>query len=146
METCNLQVHSAYFIAGVLYISTLVEVKAVCWPGLRNPDWCDRMPAGTSPLSQREAAGSRAATTGRNSSEHIGSLGTAATQQPAPFVKPLYISKVNTVAQISLIGGCITSAWWGWPPEGVLLGLGGLTGGLTVASGVAYFRQHRSGT
>jgi len=71
--------------------------------------------------------------------------GERSAHEPAPFVKPLYISKVNTVAQISLIAGCITSAWWGWPPEEVLLGLGGTTGVLTLASGAAYMRQHRKG-
>ena len=65
--------------------------------------------------------------------------------EPAPFVQPLYISKINTVAQLSLVAGCITSSWYGWPPEAALWGLGGITGGLTFASGLAYWQQYRSG-
>lgn len=64
--------------------------------------------------------------------------------QPAAFVQPLYISKVNTVAQIMLIGGCITSTSLGWPPYEAVLGLGGLTGILTLASGFAYLRKHKA--
>lgn len=63
---------------------------------------------------------------------------------PASFVQPLYISKVNTVAQILLVAGCITSTSYGWPSQEVILSLGGITAGLTVASGIAYLREHKS--
>ena len=63
---------------------------------------------------------------------------------PASYVQPLYISKVNTVVQIFLVAGCITSASYAWPPQEVILGLGGITAGLTVASGIAYVQGHKS--
>ena len=66
------------------------------------------------------------------------------TTLPASYVQPLYISKVNTVAQILLVAGCITSTSFAWPPQEVILGLGGITLGLTVASGIAYVQEHRS--
>lgn len=61
----------------------------------------------------------------------------------APYVQPLYISKMNTVAQILLIASCITAYPLQWPPQEVVFGLGGLTGVLTIASGYAYLQKHR---
>ena len=63
---------------------------------------------------------------------------------PATYVQPLYVSKLNTVAQILLVAGCITSTSYAWPAQEVLLGLGGVTAGLTLASGIAYVREHKS--
>lgn len=65
--------------------------------------------------------------------------------QPAAFVQPLYISKVNTCFQLLLVGGCLTSSWYGWPPQEVLLSLGVVTGGTTVASSAAYARAYLQG-
>ncbi len=71
--------------------------------------------------------------------------GHAEAAPPAPFVQPLYISKVNTVFQLGLIAGCIGQSWYGWPPHEVLLALGGVTGLTTVASFAAYVRAYRRG-
>lgn len=64
---------------------------------------------------------------------------------PAPLVKPLYISKVNTVFQLALISGCIAQSWWGWPPQELLYAWGGLTGATTLASFTAYVNVYRQG-
>ena len=61
----------------------------------------------------------------------------------APFVTPLYISKVNTVFQLSLVGASITSSWYGWPSDDALIALGSLTAILTCASGYQYYRTRR---
>ena len=66
--------------------------------------------------------------------------------QPAAFVQPLYISKVNTCFQLLLVGGCLTSSWYAWPSEQALLALGGLTGATTLASCGAYVRAYLKGT
>lgn len=57
---------------------------------------------------------------------------------PAVFVQPLYISKVNTCFQLLLVGGCLSSSWYAWPPQEAILVLGIATGGLTLASCAAY--------
>ena len=62
--------------------------------------------------------------------------------QPAAFVQPLYISKVNTCLQLLLVGGCLTNAWYAWPSEAALLALGIATGGTTLASCGAYIRVY----
>ena len=80
------------------------------------------------------------------SSDSAGSSSAAtegSSPKPAPFVQPLYISKVNTVVQICLVSCCLTVGPLGWPPESVILCLGGATGALTLASGFAYFQKHR---
>lgn len=64
---------------------------------------------------------------------------------PAPFVQPLYISKVNTVLQLGLIVGCIGRSWYGWPSMDELYLLGGLTGLTTVGSFAAYVWAYRRG-
>lgn len=61
----------------------------------------------------------------------------------APFVTPLYISKVNTVFQLSLVGASITSSWYEWPSDDALIALGSLTAILTCASGYEYYRTRR---
>ena len=66
--------------------------------------------------------------------------------QPAAFVQPLYISKVNTCFQLLLVGGCLTSSWYAWPPEEALWTLGVVTGGTTLASCGAYVRAYLKGT
>ena len=75
--------------------------------------------------------------------ENGSSSGKAVPSKPAPFVQPLYVSKLNTVAQILLVASCITASSHAWPPQEVILGLGGVTGGLTIASGLAYWQKHR---
>lgn len=65
---------------------------------------------------------------------------------PAVFVQPLYISKVNTCFQLLLIGGCLTSSWYAWPPQEALFALGVVTGGTTLASCGAYVRAYLNGT
>lgn len=59
---------------------------------------------------------------------------------PAVFVQPLYISKVNTCFQLLLIGGCLSSSWYAWPSQEVILAVGVMTGGTTFASCIAYVR------
>lgn len=65
---------------------------------------------------------------------------------PAVFVQPLYISKVNTCFQLLLVGGCLSSSWYAWPPQEAILVLGVMTGGLTLASCAAYVRVFIKGS
>ena len=65
---------------------------------------------------------------------------------PAPFVRPLLVSKANTVLQLGLIAGCVARSWYGWPPEPALWALGAATGATTVASCAAYVRAYLNGT
>ena len=63
--------------------------------------------------------------------------------QPA---SPLYISKVNTVAQLGLVSGALMNAWVGWPAAELVTDvLGPVTAGTTVASGLAYIDAYRTG-
>lgn len=63
----------------------------------------------------------------------------------APLVQPLYISKVNTVFQLGLVGTCILHSWLGWPGEGAVWAASALTAGTTVWSCAAYFQAYRQG-
>lgn len=72
--------------------------------------------------------------------------GTTGNAPPAVFVEPLYISKVNTCFQLLLVGGCLTSSWYAWPPQEALFVLGVATGGTTLASCGAYVRAFLKGT
>ena len=65
---------------------------------------------------------------------------------PAPLVRPLMVSKVNTVLQLGLIASCIGRSWYGWPPEEAVWALGAATGITTVASCAAYVRAYLNGT
>ena len=89
---------------------------------------------------------SAASSSSRGSNRHSAAKAEGRSQpKAAQFVEPLYVSKVNTVAQLGLVAGCISHSWYGWPVEGVLWGLGGSTAVLTVASGWAYLRAYRAG-
>eukprot|EP00884_Botryococcus_braunii_P010204 jgi/Botrbrau1/19185/Bobra.0077s0091.1 len=59
---------------------------------------------------------------------------------PAKLVQPLFISKVNTVLQMGLVGGCVTSSLLAWPSEATLWVLGGVTAATTCASAAMYLR------
>ena len=63
----------------------------------------------------------------------------------APPVQPLFISKVNTVFQLGLVGACMTDAWLGWPGGEIVWGLGMATAGTTVGSCIAYGRAYMRG-
>jgi phosphatidylglycerophosphate synthase len=59
---------------------------------------------------------------------------------------PLFVSKVNTVAQLALVSSALTHAWVGWPPHELVTHiLGPLTAGTTVLSGLAYVQAYRQG-
>ena len=65
---------------------------------------------------------------------------------PVVFMQPLYISKVNTCFQLLLVGGCLTSSWYSWPPQEALHALGLVTGATTLASCAAYIVAYLKGT
>ena len=64
---------------------------------------------------------------------------------PAPLVKPLFISKVNTVFQLGLVGTCMVNAWLGWPGEEAVWAGSVLTAGTTLWTTAAYLRAFRQG-
>ena len=63
----------------------------------------------------------------------------------APLVQPLYISKVNTVLQLGLVGTCMLRAWLGWPGEAAVWAGSGLTAATTIWSSWAYLQAYRQG-
>ena len=66
-------------------------------------------------------------------------------QQGLPAMKPLMVSKLNTVLVLLLIAGCMTQQWQGWPGKEVLNVLEAGTAGTTAASGLLYARMHAAG-
>lgn len=62
-----------------------------------------------------------------------------------PIMKPLMISKVNTVLQLSLVGGCMTQAFYGWPGVVVMQPLEIATAATTVLSSAAYVYKYATG-
>ncbi len=109
--------------------------------GLARPQRQDTLPA--SPEAAREGL------IGEAAESHVRSANSGSDASsgvpPAPFVQPLYISKVNTVLQLGLIVGCIAQSWYGWPSTDELYVLGGLTGLTTVGSFAAYVFAYRRG-
>ena len=66
------------------------------------------------------------------------------TTKPA---EPLYISKVNTVAQLVLVATTLTNAWIAFPDQHVITHvLAPVTAVTTVTSGLAYVDAYRKGT
>ena len=63
----------------------------------------------------------------------------------APMVKPIFLSKLNTVFQIGLVVSAISNGAVGWPDEQFVLGLGYTTAATTIASGVIYVRMYMKG-
>lgn len=63
----------------------------------------------------------------------------------APLVQPLFISKVNTVLQLGLVGLCITQAGWAWPGWEAMRYLEYITAATTVASTIAYVEAYVNG-
>jgi cardiolipin synthase (CMP-forming) len=62
-----------------------------------------------------------------------------------PLMRPLMISKVNTVLQLALVSCCMTHAWQGIPGEDTLQYLELLTAGTTAASLAGYAWLYASG-
>jgi phosphatidylglycerophosphate synthase len=57
---------------------------------------------------------------------------------PAPAVRPLLLSKVNTALQFGLAGAAIGTAWGGWPGAGAVEGLAWAVAAATAGSGGQY--------
>lgn len=110
------------------------------WPGYR--EFFRVSPAGTSPPSPDRPAPVGDAP-GPGESAESGEA--AKVVQPAPFVQPIFISKLNTVLQMSLVGGHMAQEVWGGIPEVALTGLAAVTVGTTVASCAAYIRAFLNG-
>ncbi len=62
-----------------------------------------------------------------------------------PFMRPLVVSKVNTVLQLALVSGCLTHAWVQWPPAEAMAALEAATAATTVASGALYVHKYATG-
>ena len=63
----------------------------------------------------------------------------------APSVKPIFISKLNTVFQIVLVVGAISNGALGIPNTEWVEGLGYVTAATTLASGAIYVRMYSKG-
>ncbi|QDZ19774.1 putative phosphatidylglycerophosphate synthase [Chloropicon primus] len=63
----------------------------------------------------------------------------------APNVKPIFISKLNTVFQIALVVGAISNGGLSWPDAQLVQGLGYLTAATTITSGAIYVRMYFKG-
>jgi cardiolipin synthase len=62
-----------------------------------------------------------------------------------PLMRPLLISKVNTVLQLALVCGCMSHAWQGLPDTSALHYLELLTASTTISSLLAYMWEYASG-
>lgn len=63
---------------------------------------------------------------------------------PSTEVKPSMVSKFNTVLQILLLGGTLSSSILGFPSDSVpLQTLHWLVAGTTIWSGLSYIKHHR---
>ncbi|GAB4819862.1 hypothetical protein N2152v2_006908 [Parachlorella kessleri] len=102
----------------------------------------------TQPTAERE--GLQQTCSGDAPSASSGSAGAQAEERAggapaAPFVEPLYISKVNTCFQLVLVGACMSRAWLGVPSDDVVWWLAASTAGTTVWSCAAYITAFRAG-
>lgn len=87
--------------------------------------------------------GGEAADTGAGAGS--GTAGVPQAVMSAPPMRPLMISKVNTVFQLALIAGCLSSHAASWPAQDVLDILEVTTAATTVASFTAYAVRAASG-
>jgi phosphatidylglycerophosphate synthase len=108
------------------------------WPG-----WAEffRVQPAAAPAAPASDQGHPSSAPGGGAAAAVGGGGTPA--PAAPLVKPLYVSKVNTVFQLGLVGACMLKAWLGWPGEEVVWAASGLTAGTTVWSSWAYLRAYQ---
>lgn len=60
-------------------------------------------------------------------------------------MRPLLVSKVNTVLQLALVSGCLSHAWLGLPGPDTLNALELLTAATTAASCGAYAHKYAAG-
>jgi cardiolipin synthase len=58
-----------------------------------------------------------------------------------PMMQPLFISKVNTVLQLALIGGSLSHAWVAWPDASSLKAVEVVTAGTTALTCAAYAQK-----
>ena len=72
------------------------------------------------------------------SSRSVPEASASAGAPPASLMKPLLISKVNTVLQLAFVTSCLAVTAVGVPSEEGLYWLGACTAVSTVASGAAY--------
>ena len=86
------------------------------------------------------------AAAGQAAGQAAGAAGARSSPAPAaPLVQPLFVSKVNTVFQLGMVGTCILQSWQGWPGEGAVLAGSALTAGTTLWSCWAYLQAYRQG-
>jgi cardiolipin synthase len=104
------------------------------WPG--GPEFFRLVEEGTDGDAQGDGAGLEAADAGDAATPTR-----AATVPPPPPIRPLSISKANTVLQFATLAAALGGPAAGWPPEGAVVGLAVATAGTTAASGAAYVGQ-----
>jgi hypothetical protein len=82
---------------------------------------------------------------GRDDAAAAAAAGGGGPAPVAPLVQPLLSSKVNTGLQLALVGGCMGTAWVGWPGPEAVWGLGAATAGTTLWTCAAYARAYQRG-
>lgn len=65
--------------------------------------------------------------------------------QQSELVQPFFVSKINTVVQLSLVVSCMSHGWLGWPGNEEILILSQMTVGSTLLSWGAYIEAYRKG-
>eukprot|EP00878_Enallax_costatus_P030342 GHUV01033032.1.p1 GENE.GHUV01033032.1~~GHUV01033032.1.p1 ORF type:complete len:384 (+),score=103.25 GHUV01033032.1:300-1451(+) len=119
-----------------------VKMFGGAWPGAAAFfDVDGTTPAATTATAQ--TAGSASATTASSTGSQASSK--AAAGVGLPQMKPLMVSKLNTVLIFVLVAGCISQEWQGVPGQEVLDILEYSIAGTTAASAVAYVGLYRAG-
>ena len=121
------------------------------WPGWSEffrvqPPAAPEVPAAAAAAAVAAAEDSGGGSSSSGGGGGGGGSGGSGRAPAAPLVQPLYISKVNTVFQLSLVGMCMLDAWAGWPGGAAIAAGSAATTGTTVASLWAYVRAYRAGT
>ena len=114
------------------------------WPGAAEFFRLGPVSAAGSSSSSSSSGDTAAAAAAHDSGGGGASDGRAPTA-PAPLVQPLFISKVNTVVQLVLVGTCISDAWLGWPGQAGVWAAAGAASVTTLWSCAAYVAAYRAG-
>lgn len=97
-----------------------------------------RWPGSDAFFRTADAAGEGAAAASKRTDGAAAETGAAAAEGGVGYMRPLLISKANTVLQLVLVGGYLTQEAYGWPGGEAVAALEAATAATTVLSGVMY--------